>query len=36
MTRLIYNKERESYGDTFKEIRSTPQQKQGFNIFNRS
>jgi len=36
MTRLIDNKERESYGDTFKQIMSPmPQQSTGFNIFGR-
>jgi hypothetical protein len=34
MTRLIGNKERESYGETFKEVNSNiPQNKGGFNIF---
>lgn len=34
MTRLIDNKERESYGDTFREIINPNQQKRGLPIFN--
>lgn len=33
MTRLIDNKERESYGETFKEISSSIPTKQGFQLF---
>lgn len=33
MTRLIGNKERESYGDTFREISSTIPQKTGLQLF---